>query len=313
MSAEEIKNLTKFESNNNFSTQNLQINFSEIGKVLNEINNGFITLSNVVSGHITEFTNAIQTIIEEAKKALQSEKGQEFLKQLGDFLEGVLVLSEIEEKSAPILRKYGWFISDSVNDEFLIEILEFISKNNVTQHELDKKFIEYYSANNFEKINSIIDKLKNDGIHESRITIFNDCLNILRVTIGTEINSSNLVIPTLLAHIDRLKRDAQEELKKLRSVPPKENKILLHFKEDFEKVLNVYNIGLEILIEDIFKPSNIIDQESIIKPLTNELYRNKVMHGESTGYGTMPNVIRAFKVLEILSNIHIKIKKMAYP
>ena len=154
-----------------------------------------------------------------------------------------------------------------------------------------------------------MDGLETNEIFKPRIKIFRDCVSVMRNAKG-KYNPSTIVLPTLIAQIDGIRREFMEQIRRefmeqngLSFNPKKRN--VVGWKVWFKGQTS--NQELLDLANDIFL--NILFQKSqpgrpLETPFT--FNRHKIMHGEYLKYGRIDNTIRAFLISDFLATLSNK-------
>lgn len=225
-------------------------------------------------------------------------------------------LSEKFNEANKLLDTYNWFIPDSISFyDFQEKIFTLLIKENITQNDIDKAFLDFYFGNNFEELEDVVNNLK-ENIEEDRFLIIKDCFNILKDNFESKnCNCFNIIIPTLLIHIDRYRLDVEKDYLKSKNRKLKEgekpSKVLL---EEVKKDNAHYKVSIpiEFLIEKLFRDSKEIDKDiNNGKNLIDDLYRHKIMHGQHLKYGSAKNVLKCFLILEYIKNLHNTVKNQS--
>lgn len=204
-----------------------------------------------------------------------------------------------EAKAVRILKKYNWFVSPSLPYDFVYEAVKLGRKRGNKLAAMNSLFWDYFSDNNFKNLSSMVRGWSGNPLFKGRMKILRDCVASFRHA-KPNANPSNLVVPTLIAHIDGVltKFRKQKGLKKDRLAI---NEIQVWFEAEA--------ISQDILSEQMLEVANYIlfsilfQTASYGKPLANPftLSRHKIMHGEYLTYGRKANSIRAFLILDFLA------------
>ena len=77
---------------------------------------------------------------------------------------------------------------------------------------INRLYVDYYSSNNFEHLESLVDWWETNEIFKPRMKILRDCVFVMKNAKGKH-NPSNIVLPTLIAQIDGIQTEfiVQEE------------------------------------------------------------------------------------------------------
>lgn len=202
-----------------------------------------------------------------------------------------------------ILRKYKWFVTPSLPIDFIFKVVKIGRRRGNQRKAINRLFVDYFSSNNFENLEALVEGWETNEIFKPRMKIFRDCLSVIRDAKG-KYNPSTIVLPTLIAQIDGIQIEFME--KNGLSFDPKKRK----WKDKEGNVVDwktwyksqTSNQELLDLANDIFL--NILFQKSqpgrpLETPFT--FNRHKIMHGEYLKYGRIDNTIRVFLILDFLA------------
>ena len=206
-----------------------------------------------------------------------------------------------KQEAIQILRRYKWFITPSLPLSFIFEVVKIGRRKGNQRKAINRLFIDYFSSNNFENLEKFVDGWQTNEFFKPRMKIFRDCVSVMRNAKG-KYNPSTIVLPTLIAQIDGIRREFMEQnglsfdLRKW--VDRKGN--VVDWKAWFKDQTS--DQELLDLANDIFL--NILFQKSqpgrpLETPFT--FNRHKIMHGEYLRYGRIDHTIRAFLILDFLA------------
>jgi len=198
-----------------------------------------------------------------------------------------------KEKAIQVLRKYKWFVSPSMPLSFVFEIVKVGRRNGNQRGAINRLFIEYFTSNNFENLEILVNSWKTNSLFKPRMKIFRDCIAVMK-NANNKYNPSNIVLPVLIAQIDGIRIEFMDR------------NGLSFWNKKWKEWFKGQTQGQELLdlANDIF--INILFQNSQPgKPLKTPFTfnRHKIMHGEILRYGRIDNVIRAFLILDFLATI----------
>jgi len=227
--------------------------------------------------------------------------------------------------------QYGW-ISDwghftpAETDDLLKEWSDPKLSAKDQEQLISKYFLDYYSENNFCKLEECINNWIQNPIFCRRMNILYPCLSILQNS-SQSINPSNLAVPVLISQIDGI---IGELLKRkgwvLTEIPNKKGKkekrwcnpneltktkektndrcfgtIIKNKRNRFGSTyfcnLIQTNSRYEVLIEGLFQSAQ--PGTELTKP--SFLSRHKILHGENIEYGNLSNTVKLFLILDYLS------------
>jgi len=210
-----------------------------------------------------------------------------------------------EQEAIQVLRKYKWFITPSLPLTLIFEVVKIGRKKGNQRKAINRLFVDYFSSNNFENLEELVEGWQTNEIFKPRMKIFRDCVSVMKNAKG-KYNPSTIVLPTLIAQIDGIQREFMEQnglsfdSQKRRWVDKEGNVV------DWKKWFKAQTTNQELLdlANDIFL--NILFQKSQPgKPLETPFTfnRHKIMHGEYLKYGRIDNAIRAFLILDFLATL----------
>jgi len=253
---------------------------------------------------IIERFSATARILTESIKP-QIDFWQKWAEQNKSLYDGIsLKLSEFqnrykiaESKAVTVLRKYKWFISPNMPIDFIFKVVQLGQENGRQDRYMNKLFIDYFSENNWQNLETMEKNWKRNQLFKKRFKIIYDCIEILK-TADAKINVVNVVLPTLISQIDGFLTDYLD-LKNIsvRSYNEKKSQ----FKQNSSKPISP---ELNTLANSVFL--NILFQRSQKgQPLETpfNFNRHKIMHGENTNYGRKVYLIRSFLIIDFLASL----------
>lgn len=220
--------------------------------------------------------------------------------------------------------KYGWVsdwghLTPAETNDFL---KDWSSAKSTEEQEqmISQYFIEYFSYDNFNKIDEFVTNWIQNPIFRKRISIFRDCLFALQNSTKS-FNPSNLVVPVLISQTDGIIGDllkqegwvfSKKERKWIHPNNPTKDKPEKCFgnmiKNKRTRFGSTYignliqtNSRYEVLIDGLFQQS--FHGDGLKNP--SFLSRHKILHGEDVEYGTLKNAIKLFLILNYLSEFTI--------
>jgi hypothetical protein len=217
-----------------------------------------------------------------------------------------------ETGAVRVLQKYKWFITPSFPISFIFEVMKLDQVKGRHDKAVNNLFIEYYEADGWENLGTMVSSWKNNPLLKNRYKILMDCVAAVKMANKKGINEANVILPTLITQIDGVLTDylnskglqwdsdyddwVDIKTGRVRKVGRK-----TQFKNAKPKVLTT---PLDDLANDIFL--NILFQRSQKgKPLATpfNFNRHKIIHGENVKYGRKDYLIRAFMVLDLLAQL----------
>jgi|GEM_PF-668264 len=216
-----------------------------------------------------------------------------------------------EHKAVKILQKYKWFIAPSIPISIVFQVISFDREEGRQDKAINQLFIQHFADNNWRNLTEMVSSWNDNPLFKKRRKIFSDCVDIIRLCDGKDINEANVVLPTLITQIDGIMSDylnskgiswdnayddwVDQETGRIKRVGRKSQLL-----KNSPRILTPQ---LDDLANDIFL--NILFQRSQKgKPLATpfNFNRHKIIHGEITWYGRKDYLIRAFMVLDMLAH-----------
>ena len=227
-----------------------------------------------------------------------------------------------KEKLPEELKEYMWILPpelyqnpDSLLGDLTSTVLYHKShwryKYNKTkmQRMIDNEIIKALKQNKYMLLDQFINKWSNNKklFSQERLLILRDCLKVIK-QFGKK-TSANIVLPTLIAQIDGIWR----HLLSLNGVDPdnyydiyRKKYGQITSKKQIEELENLIDkadkfqdLAYKFLTEILFCDD---------KNMTTDFYfyRHKIMHGRTTKYNEISNVVKAFFILDFLYRIEEK-------
>lgn len=246
---------------------------------------------------IESFGQTIQNSVKDIHYALETLKDPvDIFEKYNKYWQNFQQQYEITEQEAnSILRKYKWFMTPSLPFDFVHIVVEIGRKSGNQRANINKLFINHFTSNDFENLNTLVEEWNNISIFKPRMKIFKDCVSTLRDSKKIT-NPSNLVLPTLIAQIDGIQADFMELNGLSFDIKSRQWKdetgVQIHSKPWFEKQTSnhssiywsdqeMLNLCNHIFFDILFQKSN--RGKSLDTPFT--FSRHKIMHGEYINYG----------------------------
>jgi hypothetical protein len=224
-----------------------------------------------------------------------------------------------KQEAVTTLRQYKWILTPWTFPILISIPIAKIGKSAGDQSsEIDHLFVKHFTGNNFEPLAEMVERWAETPIFESRIHIFRDCLETLRYA-NANYNPCNIVIPTLVSQADGV----------IVEFMLKNGLILLnpasgvwqdpisgkHYKgaaqkkeffrdESYSATMALSTELKDLAVETIF--DYLFERSWTTQPAPSDFNRNKILHGEATDYGSLPNAIRAFLILDFLAILCLK-------
>lgn len=223
------------------------------------------------------------------------------------------------ENIQPILAKYNWFVSPNINFGLKHYLFKNLGQQADTESFLNKVFVYFFSANNFDNLEFMIESWYCYSKVGDRFPILEECVNILKDSIRKNSNIKNphcVIIPTLISQIDGLKGSIIEQQKqKNKNNNIKDRNIIygLIEKKYVSDSINtkysfIYNwlftestTANDLLFDILFQTAHPMDKIEDLKP---PFSRHKIMHGQYLEYGNIENTIRLFLLIDFLAELN---------
>lgn len=189
------------------------------------------------------------------------------------------------------LTKYQWFISPSLDLKFIFYLKSIIDNSNYTRKDLNKAYCDYFSKNNFQKLDLWVSNWKSVGIlGNRRMKLIENCVNLLKY--NKHVNPSYLIVPSLITQIDGIEHEFLDE------IGMKREDFLSNCSDSLSE--SAKEIFLEVLYEKVYPKG------SISHPIN--FSRHKIVHGEHTNGFTKFNIIRCFLILDFIITVYVETK-----
>jgi hypothetical protein len=246
---------------------------------------------------------------------------------------GYCIYDELKNYSKdilPILAKYNWFISPSLDLTIHYYIFKNINEQSDVESFLNKVFVYYFSAYNFGYLDNLIGRWGAFSTVGDRLLILEECVSLLKDSESKTNNIKNphyVIIPALIAQIDGLKSDIIEhyklekvydKIKENRKISEKEciceifEKIYsTEFRKSAYPLINSWflegsNNANDLLFDVLFQTAYRTQKIEELKP---PFSRHKIMHGQHLGYANIENTIRLFLLIDFLSELNYLLNK----
>jgi len=200
-----------------------------------------------------------------------------------------------EQEAIQILRKYKWFITPSLPLTFIFEVVKIGRRKGNQRKTINRLFIDYFSSNNFENLEKLVDGWETNEIFKPRMKIFRDCISVMRNAKG-KYNPSTIVLPTLIAQIDGIRIEFMNRNGLSFWTKDRVWKGWFKGQTPNQKLLDLAN---DIFLNILFQKSQ--PGRPLETPFT--FNRHKIMHGEYLRYGRIDHTIRAFLILDFLATL----------
>ncbi|MBN2208418.1 MAG: hypothetical protein JW759_03895 [Candidatus Coatesbacteria bacterium] len=223
-----------------------------------------------------------------------------------------------EEVVNQALRKARWPLSPDTPVLFWIKVAELAVKPGVQpSHQaeaIDNLFVEYYTSDHHQALTEMVLGWQQNAHFQPRMEILKDCLSVIS-TAAPGINVSNVVIPAMIAQMDGVKTDILESMGLQRVITrDKRGKRRIEqnrwedtsgqernwkdwLRDEMESQPQFRQIAGDVLLETLYETAYPGQQVG-----WGTFSRHKIVHGESLKYGTLPNTIRAFLILDFLAS-----------
>lgn len=283
--------------------------YNSFKKRREELSKSFVPIGKVMAQMSIQISEFLPNIMSQLKIAPMTE----IMKKIGEeFRKSLQKIVIAADDAGRILEKYGWLIPPSMDMRVATLISNLGNKPGNHREKINELFLDYYQRDNFKEIELVINRWKSNKLFRRRIKILKDCLKTIQISkeIGT-FNSANVIIPTLIAQIDGVWTDytiskgfdirkyAEREVSKELNKHKKEIITKLKTSDSFVKFDDLFkNMILETLWGTAYPKQG--PKTGYIKTRFN---RHKIMHGEYVSYGSIYNVLRAFFLLDFISEL----------
>lgn len=215
-----------------------------------------------------------------------------------------------EQEVAKTLRKYKWFVSPSMPAGVIQAILKVAKGKGRKDREINSLFVGYFSEDDWKNLENIVAGWASSRHLKPRLPILMSCVRVLQATKPKGTNASAVVLPTLISQIDGFLTDYLE----FHGIPfktsyddfvqggkVKKQGRKSQFKANLPHTLSrdLDELAMDVLLNVLFQGSR--RGQPLGTPFN--FNRHKVMHGESLKFGRKDYVVRAFMVLDFLSQL----------
>jgi len=224
---------------------------------------------------------------------------KELIKIMRKAFRPLVAFQKTVNPSNKILSKYKWFVTPSFPLSF-ISMINNINKEHVRKDKkVNQLFIKYFEMNDWQNLEIMVNGWKDNNLLKKRFKILADCVSLAKLSYKNGINGANVILPTLITQIDGFLNDYLNSKGFICGYTYKIKKN--QFEKIKPKILptpfndSAFKILLDILFQESWAG----------KPLevSFNFNRHKINHGESTTYGRKDYMIRAFMILDLLSNL----------
>ena len=300
------------------------LNSSALSEAINSV---FILNSSALSGAMKSVSILNSSALSEAinSVSISKELGFDNWAKINTQIYSVinkrtLFAQQIDSNILPTLKKYNWFISVSLDDEFISNLSQVIENSSgklgiTLRHE----FINYFSEYNFTNLMTMVEGWEDNPLFKPRMKIFQDSVRLLKHANG-RYNPTIFLIPTLISQIDGVLTDyliqnefTFEKNEKGRWVWKDKNlNIIYNLKNVYDKIFDPdvqdysftsssispvsLGIGSDFILNTLFQTA--YTRQKLKKPFG--LSRHKIMHGEYLKYGRNDHLYRSFLILDFL-------------
>lgn len=167
------------------------------------------------------------------------------------------------------------------------KLVRYLARQEIKKNELDGAIYNYYKKNDWSELRKMVRLWKPLGLASSRRKILEDCLEAFVMLNASDINISNVVVPTLMCQFDGIIRDTEGVSKS-----PKDNVPMM----SLSPAELSHNSVLFGIIFEIFKREDHFSKSKTEGTNPINIHRHKINHGDQIllDYGYPENVIRMF-------------------
>lgn len=203
-----------------------------------------------------------------------------------------------ESEAIATLAKYKWFVSPSIPIDLIYEVQRINKLKGNQRKVVNKLFIDYFEQNNWEILDHLLTRWNNNDLFLSRNKILSDTFTTIQLSTSTDINITNVVLPTLIIQVDGILKDYMKENI---SVHFSDRNKIKTLKESglIQPASDLEDLGMTIFLDILFQSSN--PDTPLHTPFN--LNRHKILHAENTRYGRKDYLVRILMVLDILAHL----------
>ena len=213
-----------------------------------------------------------------------------------------------EDEAISVLKKYKWFITPSIPINIVFNLMQLEKKKGRQDKAVNNLFIDYFSMNNWQSLEEMVNSWESCLIIRKRLKILRDSVQTLKIVRNKNINPSHLILPTLIAQIDGVLSDYLRS----KNIPwscsyddfinGRGRVIRVGRKSQFRSNNHgILTTPLNDLANIVFL--DILFQSSRQPNIPFNFNRHKIMHGEIVNFGRKDYLVRAFMVLDFLANL----------
>lgn len=297
----------------------IQKSIQDLTKLTKQINDMQCNLFDSMKPAIKQYQLNAKVIAESLRP--QFDLWQKWTEQNKSIFENFRNLA-IDQKKKEFLLQNGWIFSPYLSHKAIEGELNSDSILKKKNSEINTIYENFFSKNNYQEIENMINSWSNNKFFGNRIEIFTDCLTILRVfrinKKNIKINPARMILPLLIAQIDGITSEYA-----------KDKGLMIdqtQWKDASGKIVNKFDsiwsqpcdndseiFTIRMLEEYLFgkaypygqknpNKNNETPQKVKLRPFF-QFNRHKIMHGEDLNFGTIDNVLRAFLLLDFLANL----------
>lgn len=236
---------------------------------------------------------------------------KDIFENIGKYWAGVWQNYKIaEDEAIPVLKKYKWFITPSMPINIVFNLMQLEKKKGRQDKAVNNLFIDYFSMNNWQSLEEMVESWENCLIVRKRLKILRDSVQTLKIVQNKKINPSHVILPTLIAQIDGALTDYLDSKNipwecayddfiqqgQIRKVGRKSQ-----FRRNRPGILTTQldDLASTVFLDILFQHSQ--KGQPLNTPFN--FNRHKIIHGESVKFGRKDYLVRAFMVLDFLSHL----------
>lgn len=215
-----------------------------------------------------------------------------------------------EVDAISVLKKYKWFITPSIPINIVFNLMQLEKKKGRQDKAVNNLFIDYFSMNNWQSLEEMVESWESCLIVRKRLKILRDSVQTLKIVQNKNINPPHVILPTLIAQIDGALTDYLDfknipwecayddfiQQGQIRRVGRKSQ-----FRRNRPRILTTQldDLASDVFLDILFQHSQ--NGQPLNTPFN--FNRHKIMHGESVKFGRKDYLVRAFMVLDFLSHL----------
>lgn len=207
---------------------------------------------------------------------------------------------QLEEEAIKVLNRYHWLPFQDMSTAFVVKLVELSRQPGNNSRKVNHMFVAHFLSNDCLSLVAMTESWKRNPLFIPRMKILRDCVQVVRRA-DRGYNPANVVLPTLIAQIDgiltELGRHKGEPFPSARSADFT-RWLRRHTQEEYFADANN-----QFILQVLFRQTRNSKGQEVKIPYRYN--RHKVLHGQHLHYGTLPDLIRTFLVLDYLAHVKL--------